>query len=232
MYKAVLSALECLFDLIFQHPVRGMIPPAEFIPVAEETGLIEEIGQWVLRTACIEASAWPAHVRLAVNVSPIQFKSETLALKVASALAESGLDPRRLELEITEAVLIADDDAALVTLGQLRALGVHIALDDFGTGYSSLQYLQRFPFDKIKIDRSFVKEVTRNSGSASIIRAVVSIAADRNMITTAEGVETDQQRDTVQMLGCTQMQGYLFSRPVPAQDVRTLLAAEGVEDAA
>ncbi len=222
----------CEALLRWRHPVRGMIPPAEFIPVAEETGLIEEIGQWVLRTACIEASAWPAHVRLAVNVSPIQFKSETLALKVASALAESGLDPRRLELEITEAVLIADDDAALVTLGQLRALGVHIALDDFGTGYSSLQYLQRFPFDKIKIDRSFVKEVTRNSGSASIIRAVVSIAADRNMITTAEGVETDQQRDTVQMLGCTQMQGYLFSRPVPAQDVRTLLAAEGVEDAA
>ncbi|MFN5715129.1 MAG: putative bifunctional diguanylate cyclase/phosphodiesterase, partial [Bradyrhizobium sp.] len=198
----------CEALLRWRHPVRGMIPPAEFIPVAEETGLIEEIGQWVLRTACIEASAWPAHVRLAVNVSPIQFKSETLALKVASALAESGLDPRRLELEITEAVLIADDDAALVTLGQLRALGVHIALDDFGTGYSSLQYLQRFPFDKIKIDRSFVKEVTRNSGSASIIRAVVSIAADRNMITTAEGVETDQQRDTVQMLGCTQMQGY------------------------
>jgi EAL domain-containing protein (putative c-di-GMP-specific phosphodiesterase class I) len=130
------------------------------------------------------------------------------------------------------AVLIADDDAALVTLGQLRALGVHIALDDFGTGYSSLQYLQRFPFDKIKIDRSFVKEVARNSGSASIIRAVVSIAADRNMITTAEGVETDQQRDTVQMLGCTQMQGYLFSKPIPAQDVRTLLAVEGVEDAA
>jgi len=222
----------CEALLRWRHPVRGMISPAEFIPVAEETGLIEEIGQWVLRTACIEAAAWPAHVRLAVNVSPIQFKSETLALKVAGALAESGLDPRRLELEITEAVLIADDDAALVTLGQLRALGVHIALDDFGTGYSSLQYLQRFPFDKIKIDRSFVKEVTRNSGSASIIRAVVSIAADRNMITTAEGVETDQQRDTVQMLGCTQMQGYLFSKPVPAQDLRTLLAADSVEDAA
>ena len=128
--------------------------------------------------------------RIAVNVSPIQFKSETLSLKVAAALAETGLDPRRLELEITEAVLIADDDAALVALNQLRALGVHIALDDFGTGYSSLQYLQRFPFDKIKIDRCFVKEVTRNSSSASIIRAVVSIAADRNMITTAEGVET------------------------------------------
>ncbi|WP_338827315.1 bifunctional diguanylate cyclase/phosphodiesterase [Bradyrhizobium sp. 27S5] len=222
----------CEALLRWRHPVRGMISPTEFIPLAEETGLIEGIGQWVLHTACTEAAGWPAHVRLAVNVSPVQFKSETLALKVASALAESGLDPRRLELEITEAVLIADDDAALVTLGQLRALGVHIALDDFGTGYSSLQYLQRFPFDKIKIDRSFVKEVTRNSGSASIIRAVVSIAADRNMITTAEGVETDQQRDTVQMLGCTQMQGYLFSKPVPAQDVRTLLAADAVEDAA
>ncbi|QOZ26491.1 EAL domain-containing protein [Bradyrhizobium sp. CCBAU 51753] len=221
----------CEALLRWRHPVRGMISPAEFVPVAEETGLIEDIGQWVLRTACIEAAAWPAHVRVAVNVSPVQFKSETLSLKVASALAESGLDPRRLELEITEAVLIADDDAALVTLGQLRALGVHIALDDFGTGYSSLQYLQRFPFDKIKIDRSFVKEVTRNSGSASIIRAVVSIAADRNMITTAEGVETDQQRDTVQMLGCTQMQGYLFSRPVPARDVRTLLATDSVEAA-
>ncbi|MCC8939405.1 EAL domain-containing protein [Bradyrhizobium sp. Arg68] len=221
----------CEALLRWRHPVRGMISPAEFVPVAEETGLIEDIGQWVLRTACIEAAAWPAHVRVAVNVSPVQFKSETLSLKVASALAESGLDARRLELEITEAVLIADDDAALVTLGQLRALGVHIALDDFGTGYSSLQYLQRFPFDKIKIDRSFVKEVTRNSGSASIIRAVVSIAADRNMITTAEGVETDQQRDTVQMLGCTQMQGYLFSKPVPARDVRTLLATDSVEAA-
>jgi diguanylate cyclase (GGDEF)-like protein len=226
----VVTGCEAL--LRWRHPVRGMISPMEFVPVAEETGLIEEIGLWVLRTACFEAAAWPAHVRVAVNVSPVQFNSETLALKVAGVLAESGLDPRRLELEITEAVLIADDDAALVTLGQLRALGVHIALDDFGTGYSSLQYLQRFPFDKIKIDRSFVKEVAGNSGSASIIRAVVSIAADRNMITTAEGVETDQQRDTVQMLGCTQMQGYLFSRPVPARDVRTLLTADGVADAA
>ena len=131
----------------------------------------------MLRTACAEAASWPNHVRIAVNVSPIQFRSETLSLKVAAVLSETGLDPRRLELEITEAVLIADDDAALATLNQLRTLGVHIALDDFGTGYSSLQYLQRFPFDKIKIDRSFVKEVTRNSSSASIIRAVVSIAA-------------------------------------------------------
>jgi hypothetical protein len=144
----------------------------------------------------------------------------------------TGLDPRRLELEITEAVLIADDDAALATLNQLRALGVHIALDDFGTGYSSLQYLQRFPFDKIKIDRSFVKEVTCNSSSASIIRAVVSIAADRSMITTAEGVETLQQRETVQHLGCTQMQGFLFSAARPAQEIRALLASGGVEVAA
>jgi EAL domain-containing protein (putative c-di-GMP-specific phosphodiesterase class I) len=201
-----------------------MVSPADFIPVAEETGLIEEIGQWVLRTACAEAAAWPAHIRVAVNVSPIQFRSPTLSLKVAAALADTGLDPRRLELEITEAVLIADDDAALVALNQLRALGVHIALDDFGTGYSSLSYLQRFPFDKIKIDRSFVKELTRGTGSASIIKAVVSIAADRKMITTAEGVETEQQRDTVQSLGCTQMQGYLFSAARPAHEIRGMLA--------
>ena len=224
----------CEALLRWRHPVRGMISPADFIPVAEETGLIEEIGQWVLRTACAEAATWPAHVRVAVNVSPIQFKSQTLSLKVAAALAETGLDPRRLELEITEAVLIAEDDAALVALNGLRALGVHIALDDFGTGYSSLQYLQRFPFDKIKIDRSFVKEVTRNSSSSSIIRAVVSIAADRDMVTTAEGVETEQQRDTVQALGCTQMQGYLFSAARPAHEIRALLALRPaeVEDAA
>ena len=224
----------CEALLRWRHPVRGMVSPADFVPVAEETGLIEEIGQWVLRTACAEAATWPADVRIAVNVSPIQFRSETLSLKVAAALSETGLDPRRLELEITEAVLIADDDAALATLNQLRALGVHIALDDFGTGYSSLQYLQRFPFDKIKIDRSFVKEVTRNSSSASIIRAVVSIAADRNMVTTAEGVETAQQRETVQTLGCTQMQGFLFSAARPAQEIRTLLASgdAGVDAAA
>jgi diguanylate cyclase (GGDEF)-like protein len=224
----------CEALLRWRHPVRGMVSPADFVPVAEETGLIEEIGQWVLRTACAEAATWPANVRIAVNVSPIQFRSETLSLKVATILSETGLDPRRLELEITEAVLIADDDAALATLNQLRALGVHIALDDFGTGYSSLQYLQHFPFDKIKIDRSFVKEVTRNSSSASIIRAVVSIAADRNMITTAEGVETLQQRETVQNLGCTQMQGYLFSAARPAQEIRALLASgeAGVENAA
>jgi diguanylate cyclase (GGDEF)-like protein len=224
----------CEALLRWRHPVRGMVSPVDFISVAEETGLIEEIGQWVLRTACAEAANWPADIRLAVNVSPIQFRSQTLPLKVAAALAETGLDPRRLELEITEAVLIADDDAALIALNQLRALGVHIALDDFGTGYSSLQYLQRFPFDKIKIDRGFVKEVTENTGSSSIIRAVVSIATDRNMVTTAEGVETQEQRDIVQALGCTQMQGYLFSAARPAHEIRTMLASSKitVDDAA
>jgi diguanylate cyclase (GGDEF)-like protein len=222
----------CEALLRWRHPVRGMVSPAEFISVAEETGLIEEIGQWVLRTACAEAVTWPAHIRLAVNVSPVQFKSQALSLKVAAVLAETGLDPRRLELEITEAVLIADDDAALIALNQLRELGVHIALDDFGTGYSSLQYLQRFPFDKIKIDRSFVKEVTENAGSRSIIRAVVSIAADRNMVTTAEGVETQQQREIVQALGCTQMQGYLFSAALPAHEIRKMLASAKVTVAA
>jgi len=223
----------CEALLRWRHPRRGMISPAEFIPIAEETGMIEEIGDWVLRTACAEAAGWPEHVRVAVNVSPVQFRSRTLSLKVAAALAESGLAPCRLELEITEAVLIADDDAALVTLNEMRGLGVRIALDDFGTGYSSLSYLQRFPFDKIKIDRSFVKELARGTGSSSIIKAVVSIAADRNMVTTAEGVETDEQRATVHALGCTQMQGYLFSAPVRAQEARAMMdSREAVEDAA
>ena len=224
----------CEALLRWRHPVRGMVAPAEFIPVAEETGLIEEIGRWVLRSACAEAATWPSQIGVAVNVSPIQFSSQTLSLTVASALAETGLDPRRLELEITEAVLIADDDAALAAFDQLRALGVRIALDDFGTGYSSLSYLQRFPFDKIKIDRSFVKALAPGSGSSSIIKAVVSIAADRQMMTTAEGVETDEQRETLQELGCTQMQGYLFSPPRPAAEIRAMLMSTkaAVEDAA
>jgi len=219
----------CEALLRWRHPLRGMISPAEFIPLAEETGLIQEIGQWVLDTACREAEKWPSHVRIAVNVSPVQFKSQTLALNVASSLAKSGLDPRRLELEITEAVLIGDDEAALTTFAQLRELGVHIALDDFGTGYSSLRYLHRFPFDKIKIDRAFVKEVTDDTGSSSIIKAVVGIATERNMITTAEGVETRRQFETVRDLGCTQMQGYLFSAARPAHEIRAML---GLEEAA
>jgi diguanylate cyclase (GGDEF)-like protein len=216
-----ISGCEAL--LRWRHPARGMISPAEFIPVAEETGLINELGDWVLRTACAEAATWPASVKLAVNVSPIQFASQTLALRVASALAASGLPAGRLELEITETVLIRDDEVALATLHQLRSIGVHIALDDFGTGYSSLSYLQRFPFDKVKIDRSFISDVTTPGGSSSIIQAVVTIAMARDMVTTAEGVETAEQLEILRALGCTQMQGYLFSAARPAHEVRQML---------
>ncbi|MGC2779527.1 MAG: EAL domain-containing protein [Bradyrhizobium sp.] len=212
----------------WKHPTRGNVSPAEFIPIAEDTGLINELGDQVLHAACSEAATWPDDIRLAVNVSPVQFKSGTLALKVANALATSGLSARRLELEITEAVLIRDDDA-LDTLHQLRALGVSIALDDFGTGYSSLSYLQRIPFDKIKIDRCFVKDITESEGSASIVQAVVNIAAIRKMSTTAEGVETEAQRQVLKRLGCSEMQGYLFSPPKPAADVRKLFAAHRAE---
>jgi diguanylate cyclase (GGDEF)-like protein len=213
----------CEALLRWRHPVRGMISPVEFIPVAEETGLINPLGEWVLNTACAEAARWPDDVRIAVNVSPIQFRGQAFALKVAAALAFSGLAAHRLELEITEAVLIRDDEAALAMLHELRALGVRIALDDFGTGYSSLSYLQRFPFDKIKIDRCFIKDVAEPDGAASIVQAVVNIAAARNMTTTAEGVETEQQRNMLRTLGCTEMQGWLFSRALPAVDIMQLL---------
>jgi diguanylate cyclase (GGDEF)-like protein len=213
----------CEALLRWRHPERGMISPAEFIPVAEETGLINQLGEWVLATACAEAAKWPDHVKIAVNVSPIQFRSKALALKVAGALAASGLPAKRLELEITEAVLIRDDEAALATLHQLRTIGVRIALDDFGTGYSSLSYLQRFPFDKIKIDRCFIGDIAEPDGSASIVQAVVNIAAARDMTTTAEGVETEQQLTMLRTLGCTEMQGYLFSAAKPATEIRRLL---------
>ncbi|WP_407146893.1 putative bifunctional diguanylate cyclase/phosphodiesterase [Bradyrhizobium sp. ORS 86] len=215
----------CEALLRWRHPERGTISPADFIPVAEETGLINDIGHWVLNSACREAVNWPDHVHVAVNVSPIQFKSQTLALNVAAALAASGLPASRLELEITEAVLIRDDDAALDILHQLRGLGVRIALDDFGTGYSSLSYLQRFPFDKIKIDRAFIKDLAGAGASSTIVQAVVNIAAASDMTTTAEGVETEQQRNMLRILGCTEMQGYLFSRPVPAVEIRKLLSS-------
>jgi diguanylate cyclase (GGDEF)-like protein len=207
----------CEALLRWRHPERGMIPPSEFIPVAEETGLINALGEWVLRTACAEATTWPDDIKLAVNVSPIQFKNDTFALKVVAALAASGLPASRLELEITETILIRDDEAALGILHQLRAAGVRIALDDFGTGYSSLSYLQRFPFDKIKIDRCFVDGIVESS---CIVQAVVNIAAASNITTTAEGVETEQQRDLLRTLGCTEMQGYLFSPAKSATDLK------------
>ena len=210
----------------WRHPQRGMISPAEFVPLAEDTGLINQLGEWVLTSACKEAVTWPGNIRLAVNVSPVQFRSGTLPLKVMAALAASGLAASRLELEITEAVLISDDEAALAVLHDLRAIGVRIALDDFGTGYSSLSYLQRFPFDKIKIDRCFITDIAEPEGSSSIVQAVVTIAADRHMTTTAEGVETEAQRELLRELGCSEMQGYLFSPPKPAAEIRPLLFAD------
>ena len=216
----------------WRHAERGMISPAEFIPIAEETGLINQLGEWVLTTACAEATRWPDDIRLAVNVSPVQFKSGTLALKIVAALAASGLPASRLEIEITEAVLIRDDEAALAILHQLRRIGVRIALDDFGTGYSSLSYLQRFPFDKIKIDRCFVNDIAEPGGSSGIVRAVVSIAAERHMTTTAEGVETEAQQQLLRALGCSEMQGYLFSKPKPAAEIRQLCLAHRAAPAA
>ncbi len=200
-----------------------MISPAEFIPVAEETGLISEIGDWALATACAEAMNWPSDIRLAVNVSPVQFRSHAFSLKVVNTLARSGLPANRLELEITEAVLIRDDEATLNLLQHLRSIGVRIALDDFGTGYSSLSYLRRFPFDKIKIDRSFVDGITEADGASAIVQAVINIASAQNMTTTAEGIETEPQREMLRDLGCTEMQGFLFSRPQPVATIRTLL---------
>ena len=216
----------CEALLRWRHPERGMISPAEFIPVAEDTGLICELGEWVLRTACAEAATWPADIRISVNVSPVQLKSPAVALKIAAALVASGLSPSRLELEITEAVLIRDDETALAILHQLRAIGVRIALDDFGTGYSSLSYLKRFPFDKIKIDRCFISDIAEVDGSSAIVQAVVNIAAARNMTTTAEGVETQAQKDRLRELGCTEMQGYLFSAAKPGPEVRKLFGPQ------
>jgi diguanylate cyclase (GGDEF)-like protein len=209
------------------HPERGMVPPAEFIPIAEDTGLINEIGEWVLATACRDAANWPDDVRLAVNVSPVQFKSGTLALKIMAALSATSLPASRLELEITEAVLIRDDDTALAILHQLRAIGVRIALDDFGTGYSSLSYLHRFPFDKIKIDRCFVNDIAGSDGSASIVQAAFNLANARRMTTTAEGVETEEQERLLCMLGCAEMQGYLFSPAKSADMIKELFALHG-----
>jgi diguanylate cyclase (GGDEF)-like protein/PAS domain S-box-containing protein len=222
------AIIGCEALLRWQHPVRGLISPADFIPLAEETGLINQLGEWVLLTACVEATRWPQHTKVAINISPVQFRSPGLALKVIGALAESGLSPHRLELEITEAVLIRDDEMALRTLHQLREAGVRIVMDDFGTGFSSLSYLQRFPFDKIKIDRCFIKDIAAKDGSVAIVRAVIGIAKARQITTTAEGVETEEQRQLLRKLGCDEMQGFLISRAKPAAEIRTLWSGSDV----
>ena len=207
----------------WNHPTRGLVNPAEFIPLAEETGLIIPIGEWVLREACHQASIWPADVSVAVNVSPKQFAASGIASTVLSALSASGLAPQRLEREITESIFIADVDATLATLHSLRNLGVKIALDDFGTGYSSLSYLRSFPFDKVKIDKSFVEDLGTSSNGHAMIRAITTLANALGMETLAEGVEDIAQFEVLEREGCQNIQGYLFSRPVAANAVAGLL---------
>ena len=222
----------CGFEALIRwnHPA-GRVSPAQFIPVAEDTGLIVQVGEWALQEACTEAAAWPDGVKVAVNVSPIQFRSPSLVASVQAALARSGLPAARLELEITESVLMADSEATLATLHQLRELGVRISMDDFGTGFSSLGYLRSFPFDKIKIDQSFVRDLTAlgsSGGNAqAIVRAITGLGSNLGMRITAEGVETAAQLDHVRREGCSEAQGYLLSRPAPAGDVAGLIRTLG-----
>jgi len=205
------------------HPQRGLIMPGDFIPLAEEIGLIGSIGVWVLKKACAEAVGWPGDITVAVNLSPAQFKSGTLVLNVISALAESGLPAHRLELEITETVLLEETETTLSILNQLKDLGVRIAMDDFGTGYSSLGYLQKFPFDKIKIDRSFVHDLLQKPQSAAIVRAVSRLGSALGMTMSAEGVETIGQLEQLRLEGCSECQGFLFSEARRAHEIGSLL---------
>ncbi|MBB4371899.1 diguanylate cyclase (GGDEF)-like protein/PAS domain S-box-containing protein [Bradyrhizobium sp. cir1] len=222
-----ISGFEAL--LRWPHPGKGMISPAEFIPLAEEIGLIGPLGEWVLREACKEAVKWPLEIKVAVNLSPVQFRSRNLVQVVISALANSGLAPKRLELEITESVFLAETEANLAILHQLRELGVSISLDDFGTGYSSLSYLRSFPFDKIKIDRSFVKDLAKRSDCGAIVRAISGLGRSLNITTTAEGVETTEQLDWLRAEGCNEVQGFLFSGARPAAEVGQLLFRFGAK---
>ncbi len=207
----------------WDHPEHGSVSPADFIPLAEEIGLINEIGEWVLRTACAEAAKWPEQITVAVNLSPIQFKSPALPTMVRMVLSDTDLPARRLELEITEGVFLSNDDHVHDMIASLKAIGVKLALDDFGTGYSSLSYLQRVPFDKIKIDRSFVSGASDpQSRNAALIRAMVGLASDLKMQTTAEGVETQEELLLVRTLGCSLVQGYFFGKPMPAHEAFAL----------
>jgi diguanylate cyclase (GGDEF)-like protein len=224
----------CGFEALIRwnHPERGMIPPADFIPFAEETALIVPIGEWVLRTACEEASKWPGEVRIAVNLSAVQFRTPNLYEVVGNVLSRSGLAAARLELEITESALLLNQESTIVTLRQLRALGVRIAMDDFGTGHSSLSYLRCFPFDKIKIDCSFIHDLSTKKDSRAIIRAVAQLASSLGMETTAEGIEKQEELEYLKGVGCTEGQGYFFSKARPAKDVHSLLAIAGKQSKA
>lgn len=205
--------------LRWHHPERGLLLPDAFIPLAEETGLIGAVGEWVVRRACKDAATWPDGLIVAVNVSPLQFKSRTLGHIIVSALSESGLAPHRLELEITESVLLTESTVTMAVLHQVKSLGVRIAMDDFGTGYSSLNYLRLFPFDKIKIDRCFVQELSEESGSVAIVRAVIALGAGLGVATVAEGVETEEQLQLLTAQGCNEAQGFLIGRPMPESEI-------------
>jgi diguanylate cyclase (GGDEF)-like protein len=214
--------------LRWRHPASGIIGPDEFIPIAEESGLIIPIGEWVIRQVCADAARWPSHVRVALNLSPVQFRSPLLTMTIVNALAMSGVPATRLELDITEDVLLKDNSENLATLGHLRSLGIRIVMDDFGKGYSSLNYLRRFPFDKVKIDRSFINDITSgNDESRAIVEAVVGLATALKLPTTEEGIETQEQLDFVRAAGCAEYQGYLFSKPKPAKDIARLFRSRG-----
>ena len=209
----------CEALLRWRHPSRGMVAPDEFIPVAEECGVIETLGEWVIQQACADAAAWPSEISVAVNLSTAQFKSPTLVAAVVGALNSSGLAGERLELEITESLLLEDDEATMSVLRRLRGLGARIALDDFGTGQSSLGHLRNFPFDKIKVDRSFVSEMCVRDDCRAIVAAIAGLGKALRIVTTAEGIETEEQRLQINELGCCEAQGYLFSRPMPLADL-------------
>jgi diguanylate cyclase (GGDEF)-like protein len=225
--RNVITGFEALAR--WRHPVKGMVPPALFIPVAEDSGLILPLGEWALREACRKASLWPNDLHIAVNLSPMQFQAPNLFSLIEGILAETGLAPHRLELEITERIFMENNDSTLSTLRRLKELGVRVSLDDFGTGYSSLSYLRSFPFDKIKIDRAFVSDLKDSSEHIVIVQAVVSIARALGMTTTAEGVETEEQQKFLTTLGCDEVQGYLYSAPVPIENVPELIAKWAVQ---
>jgi diguanylate cyclase (GGDEF)-like protein len=214
----------CSFEALIRwhHPRRGLISPADFIPIAEDTGLIVPIGAWVIQQACAQAARWPGHIRIAVNVSPVQFHRGALHDTLLRALATSGLAPDRLEVEITESIFLEGSDTTLKLLHSLRTLGIRVALDDFGTGYSSLSYLQSFPFDKLKIDRSFIHNLLTRDGASAIVRAITELANALNIETTAEGVEETAQLMELRAHGCSSVQGFLFAEPMTAADVDTL----------
>ncbi len=234
VFQPLFSLIEnrvCGFEALLRwsHPERGLVMPEEAIPIAEETGLIVALGEWVLREACLVAAAWPESVRVAVNLSPVQFRGPNLTQHVIAALAAANLVPDRLELEVTESVLLAENESTLKTLHQIRRLGVRISMDDFGTGYSSLSYLRSFPFDKIKIDQSFVHDLSSRADNLAIIAAVIGLARSLGMTTTVEGIETEDQLELVREQGCTEVQGFLLSPPLSADGATTLVRRPAVD---